>query len=127
MFAKVCVYFKKRYNAVDVVISDEDFDRLVQASDGDGRRFYSLLELSAVGGKFVGDDLHLGPVCLHLGRIARDYRAQLNAGSTGEQLGMQRLACIAVTDQSCVDIFEHHFLHGDWDWAGGRSGWARQG
>lgn len=59
MFAKACVYFKKRYNAVDVVISDEDFDRLVQASDGDGRRFYSLLELSAVGGKFVGDDLHL--------------------------------------------------------------------
>ena len=75
----------------------------------------------------LGDHLHLRPVCLHLGRIAGDYGAQLNAGRAGEQLGVQRLACIAVTDQSCVDIFEHHFLHGDWDWAGCRSGWARQG
>jgi len=59
MFAKACEYFKKRYNAVDVVIADEDFDRLVQAADGDGRRFYSLLELSAIGGRFAGDILHL--------------------------------------------------------------------
>lgn len=59
MFARACEYFKKRYNAVDVVIADEDFDRLVQAADGDGRRFYSLLELSAIGGRFAGDVLHL--------------------------------------------------------------------
>ncbi|MGE4267552.1 MAG: AAA family ATPase [Deferribacterales bacterium] len=59
MFARAYEYFKKRYNAVDVILSDVDLDRLIQASDGDGRRFYSLLELSAVGGKFVGDVLHL--------------------------------------------------------------------
>ena len=60
LFGKVQVYFKKRYKADDVRLTDEEFDRLVKASDGDGRKFLSVLELSAVNGKFVDDVLHLG-------------------------------------------------------------------
>ncbi|PLX66268.1 MAG: AAA family ATPase [Denitrovibrio sp.] len=60
LYNKVKVYFKERYKAVDVLCSDEEFERLVKSADGDGRRFLSVLELSAVNGVFKGDVLHLG-------------------------------------------------------------------
>lgn len=60
LFSKVKVYFKERYKAIDVVCSEEEFERLISASDGDGRRFLSVLELSAVNGLFKEDVLHLG-------------------------------------------------------------------
>ncbi len=60
LYEKVKVYFKERYKAVDVLCSDSEFERLVKSADGDGRRFLSVLELSAVNGVFKGDVLHLG-------------------------------------------------------------------
>lgn len=60
LYSRVKEYFEKRYNAEDVVCSDAEFDRLIKASDGDTRRFLSVLELSAVNGVFKGDVLHLG-------------------------------------------------------------------
>lgn len=60
LYEGVKLYFKERYRAVEVLCADEDFDRLVKASDGDGRRFLSVLELAAVNGTFKDDVLHLG-------------------------------------------------------------------
>lgn len=60
LYERVVQYFKDRYKADGVVCSDTDFERLVKASDGDTRRFLSVLELSAVNGTFKNDVLHLG-------------------------------------------------------------------
>ncbi|MGE4319126.1 MAG: AAA family ATPase [Deferribacterales bacterium] len=59
LYGRAVDYFKKRYNAVNVVCDDESLHRLISSCDGDCRRFLSLLELSAIGGRFRGDDLHL--------------------------------------------------------------------
>lgn len=59
LFNKAKEYFKKRYNATDVVCDEAELDRLINVCDGDCRRFLSLLELSAVGGRFKGDVLCL--------------------------------------------------------------------
>lgn len=59
LFDRAREYFKKRYNAADVVCGDEDLEMLVRTCDGDCRRFLSLLELSAVGGRFKDDVLTL--------------------------------------------------------------------
>jgi len=59
LLERVKEYFKERYKADNVFCDDVAFDMLCQISDGDGRRFLSLLELSAINGKFRGDDLHL--------------------------------------------------------------------
>jgi len=60
LYGRVKQYFKNRYKAEDVLCDDAVFDRLVKASDGDARRFLSVLELSAVNGTFKNDVLHLG-------------------------------------------------------------------
>ena len=60
LYERVKEYFKSRYKADDVLCTEDEFDRLVKAADGDGRRFLSVLELSAVNGLFKGDVLHLG-------------------------------------------------------------------
>ncbi len=59
LYGRAADYFRKRYNAVNIVCDDESLNRLISSCDGDCRRFLSLLELSAVGGRFKGDDLHL--------------------------------------------------------------------
>jgi len=59
LFERVKKYFKDRYRADDVLCGSEEFDLLIKASDGDGRRFLSVLELSAVSGRFEGDVLNL--------------------------------------------------------------------
>jgi putative ATPase len=59
MFQRVQEYFKERYKTDNVICDDESFDMLCQVSDGDGRRFLSVLELSAINGKFIDDELHL--------------------------------------------------------------------
>lgn len=60
LFSRVQVYFKDRYKADEVLCAEGEFDMLVRASDGDARRFLSVLELAAVNGSFAGDRLTLG-------------------------------------------------------------------
>jgi len=60
LYEKAQTYFKGRYKADEVICGDAEFDLLVKVSDGDGRRFLSVLELAAVNGIFKEDVLHLG-------------------------------------------------------------------
>ena len=59
LYGRAVEYFKRRYDCVGVKCEQESLNRLMDASDGDCRRFLSLLELSAIGGKFVDDVLAL--------------------------------------------------------------------
>jgi putative ATPase len=60
LYERVKLYFKKRYNADEVLCDSGDFNRLIKSADGDARRFLSVLELAAVNGAFKGDVLTLG-------------------------------------------------------------------